>query len=53
VQEDELGRKYYESNVCRYHLCGLCPHELFTNTKIDMGSCGKQHSRRLKVPTLR
>lgn len=47
-KEDELARKYYESNVCRYHLCGLCPHELFTNTKIDMGSCGKQHSKRLQ-----
>jgi hypothetical protein len=22
--------KYSDEKVCRNHLCGLCPHELFT-----------------------
>jgi hypothetical protein len=53
AQEDELARKYYESNVCRYHLCGLCPHELFTNTKIDMGSCTSSVCQHLPAPVRR
>mmetsp|Transcript_5753 Transcript_5753/g.7777 ORF Transcript_5753/g.7777 Transcript_5753/m.7777 type:complete len:418 (+) Transcript_5753:138-1391(+) len=48
-KEAELSRKYYEPEICRYFLSGLCPHDLFTNTKIDMGSCGKTHSGRLKL----
>lgn len=23
--------------VCKYFLCGFCPHELFTNTRADLG----------------
>jgi len=48
-KDAELAKKYYDQDVCRYYLCGLCPHDLFTNTRIDMGSCGKQHSKRLKA----
>ena len=25
----EVSRKYYDRDVCRLHLVGLCPHELF------------------------
>jgi len=29
-------------------LCGMCPHELFTNTKADIGNCDKIHDDELK-----
>ncbi|KAJ3083543.1 splicing factor [Quaeritorhiza haematococci] len=37
-----------DPKVCRNHLCGLCPHDLFTNTKMDIGPCPKTHSEKLK-----
>jgi len=40
--------KYDDDKVCRNYLCGLCPHDLFTNTKMDLGACPKMHSERLK-----
>ncbi|GBG82939.1 hypothetical protein CBR_g36466 [Chara braunii] len=45
----EVKRKYYARDVCRYFLCGLCPHDLFQNTKIDLGPCGKVHSLHLRL----
>merc|ERR1711998_165588 len=30
----------FDKNVCKYYLAGLCPyHELFKNTKSDLGPC--------------
>eukprot|EP00795_Rhopilema_esculentum_P009209 gene9209-16885_t len=37
-----------DSEVCKYFLCGFCPHELFTNTKADLGACPKAHDEALK-----
>ena len=31
--------KFHDRDVCKYTLCGVCPHRLFSNTKSDMGSC--------------
>ncbi|XP_019434236.1 PREDICTED: putative RNA-binding protein Luc7-like 2 [Lupinus angustifolius] len=44
----EVNRKYYDRDVCRLYLVGLCPHELFQLTKMDMGSCPKVHSLQLR-----
>ncbi|GLU24630.1 hypothetical protein SLE2022_406330 [Rubroshorea leprosula] len=44
----ELNRKYYDCDVCRLYLSGLCPHELFQLTKTDMGPCPKVHSLQLR-----
>ncbi|KAJ3300784.1 splicing factor [Borealophlyctis nickersoniae] len=38
---------YTDPKVCRNFLCGLCPHDLFTNTKMDIGPCSKIHSEKL------
>ncbi|KAF4586091.1 u1 snrnp splicing complex subunit [Ophiocordyceps camponoti-floridani] len=38
-----------DSKVCRSHIVGTCPHDLFTNTKQDFGPCGKVHSEGLKT----
>lgn len=37
-----------DPKVCRSFLCGGCPHDLFTNTKQDLGSCDRMH-----LPNLR
>jgi uncharacterized membrane protein YgcG len=36
-------------SVCRSYLCGTCPHDLFTNTKQDLGPCSKAHPENLKI----
>ena len=28
---------FTDSEVCKYYICGFCPHHLFTNTKSDLG----------------
>ena len=38
-----------DPKVCRSFLVGTCPHELFTNTKQDLGPCPKVHSEPLKA----
>ena len=35
--------------VCRSYLAGTCPHDLFTNTKQDLGPCPKFHPENLKI----
>jgi hypothetical protein len=49
-RNDEPGRKrhFTDSDVCKYYLCGLCPHDLFRNTKVTIGECKKLHSEPLK-----
>nr|POE49024.1 u1 snrnp-associated protein [Quercus suber] len=32
-----------DPKVCRSYLCGACPHDLFTNTKQDLGPCPLAH----------
>lgn len=39
---------FTDSKVCRNFLCGTCPHDLFSNTKVDLGPCPKSHTARLK-----
>lgn len=38
-----------DPKVCRSYLAGTCPHDLFTNTKQDIGPCTKVHSEGLKT----
>ncbi|CEO60522.1 Putative U1 snRNP splicing complex subunit [Penicillium brasilianum] len=38
-----------DPKVCRSYLVGTCPHDLFTNTKQDLGPCPKVHSEVLKT----
>ncbi|PWN54348.1 LUC7-domain-containing protein, partial [Violaceomyces palustris] len=39
---------FTDPKVCRNFLCGTCPHDLFSNTKVDLGPCPKSHTARLK-----
>ncbi|XP_031118910.1 putative RNA-binding protein Luc7-like 2 isoform X2 [Ipomoea triloba] len=44
----EVDRNYFDRDVCRLYLSGLCPHDLFQLTKMDMGPCPKLHSLELR-----
>ena len=37
-----------DTRACRSFIAGTCPHDLFTNTKQDLGPCPKIHSEALK-----
>lgn len=37
-----------DAKVCRSYLVGSCPHDLFTNTKQDLGPCPKTHQPNLR-----
>lgn len=47
--EDSESAHWSDHNVCPWYLCGFCPHDLFTNTKEDLGPCSKIHSAVLKA----
>lgn len=38
-----------DSKICRSYLVGTCPHDLFTNTRQDLGPCPKIHNESIKV----
>jgi hypothetical protein len=38
-----------DPKVCRSYLVGTCPHDLFMNTKQDLGLCPKVHNEGLKA----
>ncbi|KAK7754539.1 splicing factor [Diatrype stigma] len=38
-----------DPKVCRSFLVGTCPHDLFTNTKQDLGTCPRVHADALKA----
>lgn len=37
-----------DPKICRSFLCGICPHDLFVNTKQDLGPCPRIHSDALR-----
>uniref|UniRef100_A0A6N2JYX1 Luc7-like protein 3 n=1 Tax=Salix viminalis TaxID=40686 RepID=A0A6N2JYX1_SALVM len=34
--------------VCAYYMARFCPHDLFVNTKSDLGPCDRVHDPKLK-----
>eukprot|EP00928_Gymnodinium_smaydae_P088235 TRINITY_DN72342_c0_g1_i1.p1 TRINITY_DN72342_c0_g1~~TRINITY_DN72342_c0_g1_i1.p1 ORF type:complete len:455 (-),score=81.50 TRINITY_DN72342_c0_g1_i1:266-1630(-) len=42
------ARKFTDEDICKKFLLGLCPHELFKNTKMDIGPCTRTHNEHLK-----
>ena len=40
--------RWDDDNVCPWFLCDFCPHDLFKNTKEDLGPCPHLHSPTLK-----
>jgi hypothetical protein len=46
---DYVPKVTFESEqVCRCYLVDFCPHELFTNTKSDLGICKRLHDERMR-----
>ncbi|KAI5450693.1 splicing factor, variant 2 [Naganishia albida] len=43
----QVNVDWWDPRVCRNFLCGTCPHEIFGNTKMDMGPCPKLHSDKI------
>jgi len=41
--------KFTSPNVCKSYLLGLCPYDLFHNTKLDLGACSRIHDPALKA----
>jgi len=39
---------FLSPEVCKMYIKGACMHDLFTNTKKDMGVCPKMHSPKHK-----
>lgn len=39
---------FHDSEVCHFYLCGFCPHELFVNTRADLGPCKKIHDEAIR-----
>ncbi|XP_046801841.1 luc7-like protein 3 [Lucilia cuprina] len=37
-----------DPDLCQYHLVKFCPHELFVNTRADLGPCGRIHDDEAK-----
>ncbi|CAO4368050.1 unnamed protein product [Caenorhabditis nigoni] len=48
----ELGKdtkvSFDDPNICTYYLVGFCPHDMFTNTKADLGACQLVHDDNLR-----
>jgi len=52
-RNEEAGKSsnkvsFRDSEVCKYYLCGFCPHELFVNTRADLGPCRKIHDEAIR-----
>eukprot|EP00045_Choanoeca_perplexa_P005271 m.44583 g.44583 ORF g.44583 m.44583 type:complete len:309 (+) comp13030_c0_seq1:69-995(+) len=41
-------RSLDDERLCPYYLADVCPYSLFSNTKADMGTCGKVHNDNMK-----
>eukprot|EP01056_Protomagalhaensia_sp_Gyna25_P002107 Protomagalhaensia_sp_Gyna_25__2106@NODE_2137_length_1264_cov_6_425306_g1765_i0_p1_GENE_NODE_2137_length_1264_cov_6_425306_g1765_i0NODE_2137_length_1264_cov_6_425306_g1765_i0_p1_ORF_typecomplete_len388_score49_66LUC7/PF03194_15/2_1e76FdhE/PF04216_12/0_001ZnC2H2_12/PF18112_1/0_043KMP11/PF03037_16/0_032AAA_23/PF13476_6/0_023AAA_23/PF13476_6/1_5e03DUF1811/PF08838_10/4_8e03DUF1811/PF08838_10/0_075LPP/PF04728_13/30LPP/PF04728_13/10Antiadapt_IraP/PF10796_9/2_2e02Antiadapt_IraP/PF10796_9/0_42SHE3/PF1707 len=47
-QRQNRQQRFNDSDVCRYFLVDFCPHDLFPNTRSDLGPCPKIHNDGLK-----
>lgn len=45
---EEVVTDYRDERVCKYFLHGICPSDLFLNTKSDVGTCSMMHSEEMK-----
>lgn len=41
-------KRWDDEDVCQYYVCGFCPHDLFFNTKFDLGPCPYDHEDPLR-----
>ncbi|PWA59818.1 luc7-like protein 3 [Artemisia annua] len=51
TEEERRGHKeikWDDKEVCGFYMVKFCPHDLFVNTKSDLGACPKIHDAKLK-----
>lgn len=46
---DRSALNYKDVEVCKFFLASFCPHELFVNTKADIGLCQYYHDENLRI----
>mmetsp|Transcript_55176 Transcript_55176/g.107929 ORF Transcript_55176/g.107929 Transcript_55176/m.107929 type:complete len:338 (+) Transcript_55176:386-1399(+) len=46
--DEDAGIQFTDPDVCKFFLLGLCPSELFENTKYFQGECKLKHSDKAK-----
>ncbi|KAH9576634.1 hypothetical protein CY35_01G172900 [Sphagnum magellanicum] len=51
-QKKKNKLRFDDPEVCHYHLVAFCPHDLFPNTKSDLGPCEKIHDDSLRADFL-
>ncbi|KAL3319123.1 Luc7-like protein 3 [Cichlidogyrus casuarinus] len=37
-----------DDDICKFYICAFCPHELFVNTKSDLGPCTNVHEEKMR-----
>ncbi|KAG6623451.1 Spliceosome subunit [Phytophthora cinnamomi] len=47
--DDDPQLDFRHPRVCKPFLCGLCPRELFQNTRVDAGACALLHSPSIRA----
>eukprot|EP00915_Cephaloidophora_sp_WS-2016_P001127 GHVH01001550.1.p1 GENE.GHVH01001550.1~~GHVH01001550.1.p1 ORF type:complete len:354 (+),score=48.52 GHVH01001550.1:65-1063(+) len=45
---NHLKINFWDNDICKYYIVDFCPHDLFPNTKSDLGPCPKLHSDQMK-----
>jgi len=47
-ERNKRKEHYDDPDVCKFALVSICPHDLFPNTKCDLGVCTKRHDEHFK-----
>jgi LUC7 N_terminus len=47
-RDEDSVNDLYDDRLCKFYLQGICPHDMFVNTKMDCGPCSKLHSDIMK-----
>ncbi|KAE8661938.1 putative glycerol-3-phosphate transporter 1-like [Hibiscus syriacus] len=51
TEEEKKGHKelrWDDKEVCAFYMVRFCPHDLFVNTRSDLGPCPRVHDQKLK-----
>jgi len=48
-RKEDVVTDFRDDRVCKFYLRGVCPNEMFVNTKMDTGPCKNLHSDELRA----
>jgi len=49
VEKNKKQEHYNDPDICKYFLVSFCPHDLFPNTKSDLGKCTRRHDEKFQL----